>query len=433
MLREEKTRSLAEGMPAAAPIYRKEHKTIMTERIFDRDAYCRIFSATVIACREEKDHFAVLLDRTAFYPEGGGQSGDTGILKYEETAGRELPAGERQIRVIDTQENGERIWHLTERPVKVGSRVEGEIDWEARFDRMQNHTGEHIVSGLIHAAYGHQNVGFHMGTESITIDLSGELTMEQLQQIERRANEVIWHNVEVITDCCSEEEAAGRQFRSKKELHGIVRIVTIPGADVCACCGTHVRRTGEVGLIRILSCEKFRGGVRVEMVCGKRAYNYDTEVFRQNHEISVALSAKPLETAKAVLRTKANMEEAVYKVIGLEQKLFEMTATSLQDKGNVLISSEEMTPDNVRKLAVAVMEKCGGKCAVFAGSDQGGYKYAIGQTGGDLRALVKEVNASLNGRGGGKPFFAQGSVSAGLEQIREFFGALDETWESVTF
>ena len=154
MLREEKTRSLAEGMPAAAPIYRKEHKTIMTERIFDRDAYCRIFSATVIACREEKDHFAVLLDRTAFYPEGGGQSGDTGILKYEETAGRELPAGERQIRVIDTQENGERIWHLTERPVKVGSRVEGEIDWEARFDRMQNHTGEHIVTRMWGSIWG---------------------------------------------------------------------------------------------------------------------------------------------------------------------------------------------------------------------------------------------------------------------------------------
>ena len=403
----------------------------MTERIFDRDAYCRIFSATVLACREEKEHYAVLLDRTAFYPEGGGQSGDTGVLRYEQTAARELPAAQRLIRVFDTQENEERIWHLTDSPVEVGSRVEGEIDWEERFDRMQNHTGEHIVSGLIHAAFGYQNVGFHMGSDSITIDLSGELTMDQLRLIERKANEVVWHNTELIIDRCSEEEAAGREFRSKKELHGIVRIVTIPGADVCACCGTHVRRTGEVGLIRIISCEKFRNGVRVEMLCGKRAYLYDTAVVEQNHEVSVALSAKTLETAHAVRRTKANLEEAVFKTIGLEQKLFAMTARELSGKGNVVLCIGPMTPDNVRKLAVAVMETCEGICAVFAGNDEEGYKYALGQTGGELRAFVKEMNEALSGRGGGKPFFAQGSVSAGMEMIRQHFEAQDLSWEII--
>ncbi|MCR5161234.1 MAG: alanyl-tRNA editing protein [Lachnospiraceae bacterium] len=397
----------------------------MTQKIFYEDAYCREFDAVVVSCTEHKGRYEIILDRTAFYPEGGGQSGDTGTLRFPTDEG-----GQGSAEIFDTHETPEGIAHYSKTPVEAGTRVQGTIDWDRRFDLMQNHTGEHIVSGLIHEAYGYENVGFHMGSDMITIDLSGELTAQQLREIEAKANETVWRNVPVGIRVYDEESVKALTYRSKKELHGEVRIVTVPGADVCACCGTHVRTTGEIGLIKLISCEKFRGGVRVEMLCGRKALEYMNEVWEQNHRISVALSARPLATAEAVDRMKSAAAQDSMRMADMERRQNELEAAQLAGAGNCVLFRENLGADNVRRLAVSVMESCKGICAVFSGDDGSGYKYAAGLENGDIRSLVKEMNTELNGRGGGKPFFAQGSVTCTRNDIESFFSAKGD-WKVV--
>lgn len=243
--------------------------------------------------------------------------------------------------------------------------------------------------------------------------------------MERQANEVVWADVETQITVYSHEAAREQVYRSKKELSGDVRVVRFPGADSCACCGTHVRRTGEIGLIKLLSVQRSRGGMRLEMLCGGRALSHVNRIMEQNHQISVALSAKPLGTAAAVTRLKAEHEQAVYRLVGLENAEFARRAEALTGAGDVLLLEPPLSPDSVRKLAAAVLERCGGRCAVFAGDDAQGYKYAIGQRDGQLRELARALNQALRGRGGGKPDFVQGSVQAKKAEIQAFFAALE--------
>lgn len=388
----------------------------MTEKIYYTDAYCREFDAVVKKCREGKNGYQTVLDRTAFYPEGGGQPGDRGeFLIRREGAGTQI------VRVSDTHEKEGEILHYTDCCLKPGTQIHGRIDWEYRFDLMQNHSGEHIVSGLIHEKFGYQNVGFHMGSDMITIDLDGEISAGEMQEVERRANETVWKNHPTDIRTYDEETVKSLEYRSKKELHGEVRIVTFPGADTCACCGLHVRNAGEIGLIKLISLQRFKGGIRMEMLCGRRAVEYMNEIWEQNHRISVALSAKPKETATAVQRLKEAEAAASFRQMSLENELFAQKAKSLSGTGAALLFEEGLAPDAVRRLAAAVMESCGGICAVFSGTDENGYRYAVGEKDGDLRQLVKTMNQTLHGRGGGKPFFAQGSVNARRIEIEDFF------------
>jgi alanyl-tRNA synthetase len=291
---------------------------------------------------------------------------------------------------------------------------------------MQNHTGEHIVSGLIHERFGYENVGFHMSSDRMTIDLSGALTEEEIREIERRANEIVWSDVPVYTDLYTEEEAENVEFRSKKELHGTIRVVRIPGADVCACCGTHVLRTGEIGSIRIISHVRFKGGVRMELMCGRWAYNYMTGIFIQNHEVSMALSAKMNETGSAAQKLLQEDAALKFRITQLLYSVIDRKARELRGTGDVLLFAEDFSPLLVQKLTAKVMEECGGSCFSFSGTDDAGYRYAAGESGGDLKELVRKMNQELNGRGGGKPFFLQGSVSASREAIENFLSGKKE-------
>ena len=396
-----------------------EEEGTVTVRLFDQDSYIRTFEAEVTSCVPDKDHFLVCLDQTAFYPEGGGQPGDTGTLTIPDES---AACGGKVIHVLDTHEKNDEICHWTDAPIEPGTRICGRIDWDRRFMLMQNHSGEHIVSGLIHSTFGYENVGFHMGSDFLTIDLSGELTMDDLADIQRRANEIVWQDIK--TDIRFYEGSASIPFhyRSKKELTGQVRIVTFPGADICACCGTHVSSTGQIGLIKLISCVKFRSGVRIEMLCGGRAMDYLEKIWQQNHRISNLLSARPMQTAAAVERVMENEQEARFELIRFQKEKEEAFAAEMAGKGNVLILSAPLyDPQGVRRLANAIMEQCGGICAVFAGSDETDYKYAIGWKDGDLKDLVRRVNTALNGRGGGKPFFVQGSVAASRSLIEDLF------------
>lgn len=378
----------------------------MTERLYYADPFLRRFTAAVAACREEKGRWAVTLDRTAFYPEGGGQPADHGTLGG--------------AAVADVRERDGEVLHLCDRPLAVGQAVEGVLDWERRFDLMQQHSGEHIVSGFLCGKFGCDNVGFHIGRELVTIDFNAELSAEDLLFVEKLANEYIWEDHPAEISCPSPEELERLAYRSKRALTGRVRIVAWPGADRCACCGTHVERSGQVGLVKLVSCQRFRDGVRVEMAAGARALAWMNRIAEQNTKISRLLSARPGETAAAVERLQRELRALRGRAAALEEADFARKAEEHAGRGGALLLEGGMSPESVRRLCALVKDRCGGRCAVFAGED-GNYQYAIGENGGDLRALVRSLNAALNGRGGGKPDFAQGSVQCGGEDIRKFF------------
>ena len=378
-----------------------------TRRLYYENVYIKEFDAEVLQCREGKNGYEIILDESAFYPEGGGQPCDTGSL------------GDAEVK--DVQEKDGELIHYTDKALEEGAKVHGEINWERRFDLMQQHSGEHMVSGLVHEKYGYNNVGFHMGSDVITIDFSGVLDEEQLQEIEDRVNEKIWENAPVQITYPSGEELENIPYRSKKELTGQVRIVEFPGTDICACCGTHVTHTGEIGAVKFLSVVKFRQGVRVEMISGKRVIDYFSKIAKENSKVSVLLSAKPQETSKAVERLQEENSRLKGKILDMEEEIFKAEAEKWEGAGSVLIFKKNMGADSVRKLTDAVMQTCCGCCAVFSDNGDGTYKYAMGEKDGNLREFTKEMNQALNGRGGGKPFFVQGSVSASEEEIRKFF------------
>ena len=379
----------------------------MTEKLYYADSFLKTFTATVVSCEKTKTGFAVALDQTAFYPEGGGQPCDTGTLG--------------DARVTDVREKDGAIVHTCDKPLPVGETVTGAICWDRRFDHMQQHSGEHITSGTICSRYHCDNVGFHLGKDLVTIDFNAEIPPQDLPSIEAAVNQYIWEDHPIHIRFLSGEALEQTEYRSKKYIPGEVRLVGFPGADCCACCGTHVRTSGQVGLVKLLSCQKFREGVRIEMVCGKRALDYCSAVLEQNHKVSQLLSAKVMDTAAAVERTQKELYALRGRIASLEEAAFQQKAESLSGQGDVLLLEEDMSPESLRKLCGAVGAVCGGRCAVFAGAD-GGWKYAIGGGTEDLRPLAKALNAALQGRGGGKPEFIQGSAACTREEIAAFFG-----------
>ena len=382
----------------------------MTEKLYYIDSHIREFTAVVQSCEKGKHGYDVILDRTAFYPEGGGQPGDRGTLNG--------------IAVTDTHETGGNVVHYCESPLPVGETVTGILDWDWRFQLMQQHSGEHMVSGLVNAAYGYHNVGFHMGKDAVTIDFDGMLTEEQLAEIEAKVNAAIWQDSPVEILWPDAETLKELPYRSKKELTGDVRIVRFPDADCCACCGTHVLRAGQVGLVKVLSCQKFRDGVRMEILCGNRALEFFNTVYDQNRAVAQALSVKMHATAAAVERLQAELADVKHQAALLETQLFAQTAAAYTGAGDVLMFQPPMQPASVRRLCDAVAKECGGLCAVFAG-ESSQYNYALGRAdGADISAMVKAMNAALKGRGGGRNGFAQGTAAASQTEIEAFFKTL---------
>lgn len=377
----------------------------MTEKLFYSDPYCKEFQAKVLACRAEKDAYSLVLDRTAFYPEGGGQPCDRG-----EIAG---------IPVLDVHERQGEILHTLKEALPVGSTVKGSIQWQRRFDHMQNHSGEHLVSGLIHEKYGYDNVGFHMGSDFITIDFNGMIDEDGLREIEREANEAVWRDFPVEISWPTREELEALPYRSKKELSGAVRLVGFPGVDLCACCGTHVARTGEIGMISLFSCVKFHSGVRIEMLCGRRCLEYWSKIREQNHRISVLLSAKPLETSIAVERLCSTYEGLKAERAELEEALLKKKAEAFAGKGNLLLFEESMDAGRLRKSCEAYAAASGGSCCLFAGSGES-WSYCICSEKEDVRPLSGELNGAFCGRGGGKPNAVQGSLTGKREELESF-------------
>ena len=378
-----------------------------TEKLYYADAFISEFPATVLSCEPGKSGWQVVLDCTAFYPEGGGQPADHGTLGT--------------VHVTDVHEKDGVIFHTCDWPVETGALVTGRIDWPRRFDHMQQHSGEHILSGILCADYHCDNVGFHMGADTVTIDYNADISWEQALAAERKANEIIWADREADISFPGPEELEALNYRSKKELTGAVRIVTFPEADCCACCGTHVLRAGQVGLVKILSCQKFREGVRMEILCGRRALDYLSRTYEQAKSIGQHLSVKPQDTLAAVERLSEELAETKARAGALEAAVFDAIAAEHAGKGDVLLFQPPMKGDSVRRLADAVSRRSGGLAAVFAGEGEQ-FAYALVQSEGqDLSSLVKTMNQTLHGRGGGRNGFAQGSVQSDRTAIETFF------------
>lgn len=376
------------------------------KKLYYADSHLKEFSAVVTGCEEVKGGWAVKLDATAFYPTGGGQECDLGILGG--------------ANVLDVKEQGENIIHLCDKPLKVGAEVTGAIDWERRFDHMQQHSGEHLVMGQIYQRFGYHNVGFHMGGHLVTIDLDGPVTWEDLMEIERRTNQIICRNLPVKTWYPSPEELPNVKYRAKKALPWPVRIVEFAGEDVCACCGTHVKTTGEIGLVKFISCIKFKEGVRIEMASGRRATDLYQQIFEQNRQVSQVFSAKILETGSAARKFNDMLTQEKYRATGLQRKIFAAIAQNYAGAERAVHFEEELLPGQVRELADAIAEKTD-TAIVYSGCDETGYSICILSKTQDTRAMGKAVNEKLNGRGGGKPGVFQGSLQATKEQIEAFF------------
>ena len=375
-------------------------------KLYYENCMLREFTATVTGCEKSEKGWKVTLNATAFYPEGGGQACDLGTLDG--------------VAVTDVREEGEAVIHLCDAPLEEGKTVTGIIDWQRRFDLMQQHTGEHILSGLINGKFGWHNVGFHVGKDVMEVDFDGPISAEEVQWLEEQANRAIWEDLPIRCFVPDEEELEKTVYRSKRRLPWPVRIVQVPGIDSCACCGVHTATTGQVGLIKILSCTKFHSGVRLEMVCGSRAYRYTAAVFEQNRQISQLLSAKPLETAQAVAKLSQTLSEEKLRSANLQKQVFDGVAENYVNQEDVVHFEGKLSGGDLRLLTEKIAAKCRGFAAVFAGED-GTYSYCLGCPGGDLRQLGKDLNQTLNGRGGGKPDFQQGSVAASRQAILDFF------------
>ena len=374
-----------------------------TGQLYYEDCHQKIFTARVLSCEETEKGWQVVLDRTAFYPEGGGQACDLGVLG--------------EAKVLDVREQGAAIVHLCDRP--ISGTVTGTIDWDRRFDQMQQHAGEHIVSGIIHKKYGYHNVGFHVGSDVVTIDFDGPIPAEALAEIERQANEAVWQNLDIRCWYPAEEALPAIDYRTKKALPWPVRIVEIPGIDRCACCGVHVKKTGEIGLVKLFSCVKFHQGVRIEMACGSRALDILSRVYEQNRQVSQAFSAKLMETGAAARKMNEVLAAEKFRAAGLEKQVFASVAEGYRDKGNVLHFAEDLNPGAVRELADAIATVCGGTAAVFSGGS-----VCLVNKGADVKEVGSQMAKELEGRGGGKPGFFQGSVRAGREAIEAFFAKI---------
>lgn len=378
----------------------------MTEKLFYQDSHRSTFTAIVQEVRPSGNGYEIILDRTAFFPEGGGQSSDTGSLGG--------------VSVSDVQEIDGKIIHYTDGPLVEGTEVEGCIDWTERFSKMQQHTGEHIVSGLIHKRYGYHNVGFHLGTDSVTLDFNGVVPKEKLHEIEQLANEAVAKNLPVQVLYPTDEELSKISYRSKIEIEGQVRIVVIDGYDVCACCAPHVKQTGEIGLIKLVGMQNYKGGVRISMLCGFRALEDYYQKEKNNREIAVMLSAKEYETAVEVERLQEELAMKKAKIAELERKFLEQKVETLDVSGEIVCLFEETDPVMTRELVNLLLKKGAKMAAVFSGNEREGYRYVLGSRSLDVRKNGKLLNEAFHGRGGGKPEMVQGTVQGKREEIEAF-------------
>jgi len=381
-----------------------------TLRLFDDDSYISEFEASVRASYEEDNKHLTVLDRTAFFPEEGGQSCDKGYIS--------------DSAVSHVFEKEGVIYHVTDKSFSVGEAVKCSIDFAERYRKMQSHTGEHVLCGVAHRLWGAENVGFHLSEEYVRVDFDIYLDSEKVSFLEREANRAIAGNHPVTAWYPSPEELEATPFRSKDGIKGEVRLVKIEDVDVCACCAPHVRTTSEVGVLKVVDSIKYKGGTRLEIVCGPDA----VELFIKEHaalsELAASYSVKREALKEAVNRQREELSDVTYKLRRARRELMAHTLSALQPtEENYTFFYDDADGEEVREFLNGAAAKCR-VAAAFIGDDEKGYRYIIRSDKADLKALCREINEELSGRGGGSPAMIQGSCTGKAETIKKFFNKL---------
>lgn len=369
----------------------------MTERLFEKDAYCRNFTADVVSCEEKDGFFFVVLDKTAFFPEGGGQAPDKGTINSAE--------------VLDVQEKDGIVYHKTEKSFNSGENVKCELDWKVRFSRMQSHSGEHIVSGIVHSLFGYDNVGFHMSEKTMTVDFSGPLTAEDIAKVELESNKSIYKNAPITASYPTKEELINTEYRSKIEPRDGIRLITIAGIDCCACCAPHPAFTGEIGIIKIIDFCPHKGGTRIEMVAGINAFLDYSALHTSVKAVMNLLSAKRDSISVSVEKLQETANNLKYENSKISKKLALASLNPVTVNGCAYAINENMSYDDLRECANNLIENGTRKCILLSKTDNDNYIYVISSAENDVRALVSALNSAFSGKGGGKDTYAQGKVT----------------------
>lgn len=368
----------------------------LTERLFEHDSYIKSFNATVLSCEEKGGSYLVTLDRTAFFPEGGGQPADKGEING--------------IKVLDVQENKGIILHKTEAPITVGEKVEGHIDWALRFSRMQSHCAEHIISGVVHSLFGYDNVGFHLSDNQMFVDFSGPLTQADIDTIEEEANLAIFRNLPIYATYPSKEEIPSLDYRSKLDITEGLRLITIEGVDCCACCAPHPARTGEIGIVKVVDFTPYKGGTRVELVAGIKAVRDYSALNYSNKALMKLLSARRNEVSDAVTKLSDNFRVVQAEKQELSKKLALSELSPVTVNSSVYAFCKDASYDELRFCSNSLMEKGYENCLLFSNTDGDNYIYTVSSVANNANTITSALNKALDGKGGGKPNYTQGKL-----------------------
>lgn len=399
-----------------------EEQKIQTIKLYDDASYETEFQAKILNVEQEEERIIVVLDQTLFFPEEGGQSPDTGVLGGYPVLDVQIKDGKITHYIgkkpVEKELSDGTIVAVNGEEIENGNTVHGKIDWSVRFSNMQNHSGEHVLSGLIHDRFGFDNVGFHLSPQTVTMDMNGTISQKQVEEIERAANQAVYDNVEISAVYMQKQELADLNYRSKIDLEGPVRIVTIPGYDVCACCAPHVSRTGEIGQIKILKAENYKGGIRLTIACGDRALA-DAKVKQDClGEICQYLSANPDNVMDEIKRLQKETVSLKSQIVELKTQAMQEKVKAIEVQDNMCIFEPAMDANIQRNYVNMLLDKCNGICAVFSGSDSEGYRYLIASKEKDTRAVNQILKDTFAAKGGGKPQMVQGSVNGSEEEIR---------------
>lgn len=394
----------------------------MTRKLYNEDSMIREFEAVVSACEEYKNNgeYKIILDQTAFFPTGGGQTADAGWLSFC------IGGEENKIKVLDGKDVGEDVWHITNTEIPTGTKIKGTLDWEERFSKMQQHTGEHIVSGIISGKYGYTNVGFHLGEETVTMDFDGEFSTAELKELECLANKIVWANIPVLILYPTIEELETIEYRSKMEIEGQVRVVQIPEVDSCACCAPHVLTTGMVGMIKFLDAERHRGGMRITLACGDRSLKDYQLKSDQSKKISGILSAKENAISDGVDRLNTECIGLRYRVKEMElamveSKVGEMSRFDALEIGSTQIYIEDtFNTDQNKEFVNKILDLDIGTCISLVPVEEGNYHYVAGTKMGDVRPIAVKFREVFGAKGGGSAQMVQGRVTASKEELNTF-------------
>lgn len=383
--------------------------------LYYENPYQDSFAAVVMSIDAVKDEFVVRLSESCFYPEGGGQPGDRGYLTLDAL----------RWEVYDTRMVEGQVGHFCRHVdgLSVGQEISGQIDWARRHEMMQLHSAEHIFSGLVNQAFGYNNVGFHINEELMYFDFDGYLDESQLQVLELDVNRVIQAQQAIVISQHDNAEIESLVFRSKKAIPEALRLVTIAGVDVCACCGTQLKNTGEIGVFIVTDSLRYKSGVRVTALAGMRALRYMQALQNSAREAARLLSAKTTELGAAVKSTQTKQQSAESQNSRLSRLYFEALQKQIPTGSKQTYRyfsgfSDKQVKDYCKAMAEG---QPGVHIGLRATEDPKRLQYFVASQNVDLKHTVELINVALNGKGGGRGGFAQGTIAVDYATARSYF------------